>query len=447
MFGDLFEPKHFDSFFSENTLSTTFELSISDSKTRGVDGETPQMFSKELDENVKRISESVVSGKYRFTRFKEKLILKGAKQPPREVFIPTVSDRLVLRCLHDYLAEKFPAAHTPLPHTCIKAIKTRLKSTDQSLCFLRVDIKNFYPSIWHGKLMVEILKVVTDKTCLNLIKSAISTTAHKKELSKRGVPQGLSISNRLANIMLERSDEIFREKFGSENYFRYVDDILVITKVDSAVSDFSEIAKALKTAGLVVHGLDAKGVTKSKSQIRALDIGVEYLGFSLKSNRISVRKASLKRMYDRIVGLITGLKYERNFGRVSFKLDLMISGCIFKGKRFGWLHFFQQSDDVSQLVNLDRFVKRLKVVSKIPNEHKVKSFVKAYHEIKYNSANTKYVPNFDDASLDFKKAILVKFGNSPDIELWTLEKIDSRFFSIVSKMARELEQDILEPTS
>lgn len=447
MSGDLFETMTFDSFFSESKLQETFELSISESKTRGVDGETPQMFSKKIIENIKRISNSVVSGKYKFTRFKEKLILKGAKQNPREVFIPTISDRLVLRCLHDYLVEKFPAAGTPLPHTCIKSIKTRLKSVDQTFCFLRVDIKNFYPSIWHKKLMLEIQKIVLDKNCLSMIKKAITTTSRREVKTRRGVPQGLSISNRLANIMLESADSEFCKKFGNENYFRYVDDILVITKVESANIDFEYIASVLKKSGLTVHGLTKKSGVKSKSRISTLNEGVEYLGFNIKFDKIAVRTASLKRLCDRIAGLITGLKYQRNLGRVAFKLDLLISGCILNGKRYGWLHFFQQSDDVSQLVNLDRLVTRFRSGSIIPSTHKIKTFVRAYHEIKFNSVNTKYVPNFDKADIEFKKSLLMQFGISKDINNWTLEQVNGRFFSLISRMARELEQDILEPTS
>ena len=153
-------------------------------------------------------------------------------------------------------------------------------------------------------------------------------------------------------------------------------------------------------------------------------------------------------MYDRIAGLVTSLKYGRARSRVAFKLDLMISGCILNGKRFGWLHFFQQTDDVSQLVNLDIFVRRLLNENpKVPKDYKSKSFVKAYHEIKFNAVNTKYVPDFDEASVDFKKSILAKFTNLPDIDQWTIEDINAKFFTLVSKMARELEQDILEPTS
>jgi RNA-directed DNA polymerase len=296
--------------------------------------------------------------------------------------------------------------------------------------------------------MQEVRKIVKDKTCLKLLKGAISTTNKKGQLSNRGVPQGLSISNRLANIMLFNADQSFLTKFGAENYFRYVDDILLITKNTSSTSDFWDIAKVLKKAGLSVHSLSSNGELKSKSQICSMTAGVEYLGFNIKLGRVSVRKASLKRMYDRIAGLVTSLKYGRARSRVTFKLDLMISGCILNGKRFGWLHFFQQTDDVSQLVNLDKFVRQLlSETSKVPKDYKSKSFVKAYHEIKFNATNTKYVPNFDEASLDFKKSILTKFANLPDIDQWTIEEINAKFFILVSKMARELEQDILEPTS
>lgn len=438
----------FSEFFSTVAIAEVFKSSVLVRSTRGVDGETPGIFLTNIDNNFNNLADVVLSGSYKLTRFREKLILKGAKERPRQVFIPTVRDRLVLRCLHNYLSSKFPTAKTPLPHDCIKAIKTRLKSVNEDDCFLRVDIKNFYPSIRHSSLMKEVAAGVSDKRCQKLVRNAITTTAFAHKRSARGVPQGLSISNCLANIMLSKVDAELHQKFGVQNYYRYVDDIVILTKQVTASSDFLFVAAAMKEVGLSVHKMKSKSFPNSKSQICSLAEGVEYLGFKLTATSVSVRKSSLKRIYDRIAGQITSLKYGGSFSRFGFKLELTITGCILDGKRFGWLHFFQQSEDIGQLACLDRFIhNQLKKNSKIPQGYKPKTFVKAYHEIRFRAASTTYIPNFDVADMEYKKETLVKFGNTAGIEGWTVEEIEKRFFALVTKLAHELEQDVLGATS
>ena len=448
MFGEQLALKPFASYFTSEVLAKVFENSIKGHNTRGVDGQTPEHFLRSIDKKFAGLSLQITSGNYKFSRFKEKLILKGAKRLPRQVFIPTIRDRIVLRCLHNFLSERFPDSQTPLPHACIKAIRKRMTTATPDDCFLRVDIKDFYPSIVHSKLLAEITPHIEDKICLRLVRDAIKTSADKNKKSRRGVPQGLSISNCLANIMLTKVDAKLVQMFGGENYFRYVDDVVIITKATTATSDFDAVASVIKESGLVVHKLPVGGKSTSKSQICSMSDGVEYLGFRLRTAGISVRPASLRRMYDRIANQMTALSYGRAFPRVAFKTDLMISGCILNGKRYGWLHFFQQSDDTSQLVNLDRFVTALtKQNAKVPGYYQFKKFLKAYHEIRYRSETTKYIPNFDKADLGFKKETLKKFGFSPGLDEMLIEEIDLKFFSLVSKMAHELEKDVLGVTS
>ena len=82
--------------------------------------------------------------------------------------------------------------------------------------FLKTDIKGFYENIDHS-ILLEILKTkIKDKRVISLIEKAIKTPTFSSSFPKRereniinhkGIPQGLAISNILAEIYLSDMDE------------------------------------------------------------------------------------------------------------------------------------------------------------------------------------------------------------------------------------------------
>lgn len=88
----LFEVKHmnaaryFRRYFSSNRLKNIYSDKIKYRATVGMDRITPAAFENKLDENVRLISQKVLSGKYKFTRYREVLISKGRGKEPRVMF-------------------------------------------------------------------------------------------------------------------------------------------------------------------------------------------------------------------------------------------------------------------------------------------------------------------------------------------------------------------------
>ena len=73
-----------------------------------------------------------------------------------------------------------------------------------------------------------------------------------------------------------------------------------------------------------------------------------------------------------------------------------------------------------------------------------KRFVKAYHEIKFNLASTRYIPRYDDYSED-QKIDLIATMTSVDRSIvagWAMERINRRFLQLIRKEVAELERDI-----
>ncbi|WP_246765871.1 RNA-directed DNA polymerase, partial [Pseudomonas syringae] len=173
------------------------------------------------------IVEKVHRGEYSFTAYKEKLILKGASSPPRQISIPTARDRIVLRALCNCLSEVFPTAKLTLPQIVIDSLKTALNSGLHAE-YAKIDLKSFYPSIPHELVAAATRKKIQKPEFRQLITNALTTpTVPESKGSKGadrptvGVPQGLAISNVLAEIALQGIDTLFESRTGIW-YKRYV---------------------------------------------------------------------------------------------------------------------------------------------------------------------------------------------------------------------------------
>lgn len=451
--------KLYQKHFSKSALSTIFQKKIVDSKSIGRDGITVSNIENNLDPELDLIIRKIKYKTYSFTKYKPMLISKGAGKPPRELSIPTVRDKITLRALCEYLFDVFPDSKVNKPHEFIKRIKEVINSIGINFVFLRIDVKNFYPTIDRKILMKDIKDKIDDKRIINLINRAINNETNNKNLC--GIPQGLSISNILSAIYMSDIDDKWKSKIifgggkeifsGIDRYFRYVDDVLIICdsleQAELIYREFSNDLFSLKK--LECHPLSDGG----KSCIVPADIGVEYLGFTIskKNERkisISIRKSSYDRMFVTLLSVINSLKDGSQERKLLWRLNLKISGCRFNGVNYGWLHFFAQTENKSQLKYLDLFIeKQLKRMRKEHMKSSVKRFVKAYHEIRHNSLETKYIPDFDksmtreemeDYIMMMESKLRSNYKDMSDNDVSIL------YYKILKPEILKLEKDILE---
>ena len=403
-------------------------------------------FFEILDEEIALIISKVDARTYKFTGYKEKLISKGPEKPPRQISIPTIRDRLTLRVLCDLITHQFSECKTKPPHKYIQEIKSAVDAVDDGFCFLRIDVKNYYPTIRHDLLLRRVRQRIRKTEIVELILKAVSTPTGKANSSQNqtnmGVPQGLSISNVLSALYLRHLDQKFKKQ---TLYWRYVDDVLVICRSEDVDGIFNQLNKEISHVGLECHELDS--AISGKTRVASLDTGIDYLGYQISRDGLSVRRSSYRRMFVNILNVFTHYKYKKNAEKFLWRLNLKITGCIFESKRKGWVFFFSQTEDLKQLKRLDKFVSDLvKRYNVKVAQNEVKLFVRAYHEIRYNAANTKYVPNFENFDIEEKKkTIALLTGKSfNEIDTWPVELIDEEFKKCAAKETSVLEQDLMD---
>lgn len=444
----------FKKYFSKNSLRKIYTDKIKNSGAIGLDRTRPANLNNQLDEELEHIIQKTKQGTYHFTAYKEKLILKGADSNPRKISIPTARDRIVLRALCECLSDIFPTAKLSLPQRVIDSLKVALTS-DTYQEYAKIDLKNFYPSIPHELIISAIKGKIRKNDIRHLILEAVKTpTVPESKGSKGatrstvGVPQGLAISNLLAEISLQKIDSVFESRKGVW-YKRYVDDILILTPKGQANTIATELISALKSLKLNPHefGLD------SKSKVASLTEPFSFLGYQVENGDIMVRRESVLRFESSIAKIFTAYKHklaisrsdidkQRALAYCKWKLNLRITGCIFDGKRLGWAAYFSQVTTTSQLRAINHTIKKLTERFCPNGEIQPKSLIKTFYELQRGTTDRHhYIPNFDCLDVSQKRDILALWlGN--DAKKLTDSEVERRFSIKVSKAVRELEEDI-----
>lgn len=428
--------KLFKNLFCMPGLSLLYDDKISSTSSPGIDGMTSQVFNRNLVFHLNTIINKCNNGIYNFTTYKAKLLSKGYNNKPRLIEKPTIRDRLVLRALFEILNKIFSESFKERKlHTQIKNISICIKD-DKYNCFIKLDVKDYYPSINHEILLKQIKTKIRKKEILKLISDSISNTnsAYKKDgIIKRaaGVPQGISIANILSNIYLVPFDKTF-SNIKTIKYFRYVDDILILCDFNSSKFLEKKLRNEIKKYKLEFNDGE-------KFKIASLDQQFEYLGYQFSNRYVSVRHKSIQRFKDSIIKLLTIYKHQNypNKNKLKFKINLRVTGFIFDNKKYGWMFFFSQTQNIQQLFSIDRFISQ-----QLQRYHcypiKIKKISRVYKEITKKGAHSNYIPNFDLFSDENKKQLLT----SIDISFTDLQDAQYKFIKLVKKSILDVEQDM-----
>ena len=438
----------FKSIFTTKKLKEIYTSSVKYSTPVGIDKINSKIFEKNLTKNIEIIKRKAHNGTYKFSIYREKLISRGANKFPRAISIPTIRDKVTLRAIFLILASLYKD-ETPFLHSIITGVMQEIwqRGFDS---VIRLDVKDFYPSINHELLLKRLSKRIRKKELISLIKSAITQQTLEKIDNKKvtkaitSIPQGLPISNILANIYLEVIDKKYNND-SSLAYFRYVDDILIFCNrlniehlKQTIISDFLAI-------GLVIHGDDDPGKNYSGDASSRFN----YLGYVFDGPLFTVRLESIQKLRESIIKTLTSYKYStrpNNIGLLSWYLNLRITGCKFNGKNYGWMFYFSQINDLGLLASLDHFIaKQLDNFGINRQIIKVKKITRSFFEITKNSTNTNYIPDFDSFDIHQKKTILSNTFNIDTGQLNNVE-INHQFRKKIFQSIKDLEKDLLRPS-
>nr|WP_279079820.1 reverse transcriptase domain-containing protein [Hafnia alvei] len=446
----------FKKYFSERHLLKIYNERIKESGAIGIDRVRPSKLESTIKNEIKFISEKVNFGHYKFTAYKEKLISKGANSNPRQISIPTARDRITLRALCECLTEIYPDSRLRLPHKVIDSLKTALNSGLYT-SYAKIDLRTFYPSIEHkliaGMIKNKVRKVEIRKLIMSSL--AVPTVSEFKgskgtSTNHRGVPQGLAISNILAEISLSIFDKEINDT-PDIWFMRYVDDILILTPHGQAEAMASHVIQKLQLLNLNPHPLNE---LNSKSKIGNLDEPFDFLGYHIRQGKLLIKHESILKFESSLAKIFTAYRHalqqaknkrdkERAVAYCQWKLNLRITGCVFEGKRLGWVSYFSQISTTAQLRSVNHTVNNLIRRFSLSSDIKQKSLIKTFYELRRGTADTfKYIPNFDNLDISQKRELVSMWIGKSKAKSLNDNEIERKFKFKISKSAKELEEDI-----
>lgn len=449
--------------FSYANLESCFDKKVVKVKSKGIDKKSAINFKKDKEKELKIIDRKIQTGTYKFSPYLELLRVKKRRDFPRLLSLPTIRDRIVLDICKEILHADFSdSVNRQLPNSFIRKIKNYLaKNKNRKIYFLKTDITKFYDEVNRKKLIAELEKQINDADLISVLNSAIETPTvpsnYKKEdlkkySSDKGIPQGLPISNILAQIYLKPFDDYFKNKLKTSLYLRYVDDILILAK-----SDCKPLLNSLKEQ---LKSLDLK-VNDDKTEMGNLDNKVEFLGYTIHKGAISISSKTIETQINKIAAKVTWFKKgmenpktrpltlindDKGFKRLFLKeVNEIITGSKSQKKNYGWLFYYLEIDDVSIFYKMDKIIdsmfKALAAFNYKPPK-KLKRTVRAYFEIKFNKGGN-YVWNYDKLNtITKKRKLLDEVAQTDATKSYSEEQINSTYEYYRDRNLGILERDV-----
>lgn len=280
-----------DKIYQRKNLAVAWEKVKRNRGAGGTDGVDVAAFEADLEGNLERLHVELKEGTYAPQPVLQHLIPKAGKPGEcRTLGIPTIYDRVCQQAILNRLEPIFEPIFDDanFGYRSGRSTKDALKKIWRELdagieWVVDADLRDFFGSVDHDKLLTLVNQRVADGRVLGLIKQILEAGCvanGARRATEEGVPQGGVISPLMSNILLTPFDREMRRK--GFRVTRYADDWVVTCQ------SRREAQAALAAAERVLEQL---GVTLHVGKTRIVHVrqGFEFLGYKIKRGHRSLR--------------------------------------------------------------------------------------------------------------------------------------------------------------
>jgi RNA-directed DNA polymerase len=273
-----------DKVYQPKNLRAAWEKVKANRGSGGVDGQSLEAFGQGLDDNLQRLHEELRTDRYRPQPVRRVNIPKAGKPGEwRPLGIPAIIDRVCQQALLNRLEPIFEPLFddSSFGYRLGRSAKDALRKIWREIeagaeWIVDADLKDYFGSVDHEKLMTLVAQRVADGRVLTLIERML--TAGYMEQGRlfptpQGTPQGGVVSPLLSNILLTPFDREMRRR--GYQLTRYADDWAVTCR------SRREAEAALRCAEKVLATLGVR-LNPQKTRIVHVRQGFAFLGYKIK---------------------------------------------------------------------------------------------------------------------------------------------------------------------
>lgn len=367
----------YDRVYRPDTLLAAWSLVLKNKGSAGVDGITFEdiLKSKEgIEGFLDSINRELMEKRYKPQPVRRVYIPKpdGRLRP---LGIPTIRDRVIQMATllilepifeSDFLECSYGFRPGKSAHQAISEIQKNLKEGYTEV--YDADMKGYFDSIPHDKLMACLEMRIADRSVLKLIRMWLKaptmeppkdkwSKSQQLKKSEKGTPQGGVISPLLSNLFLHWFDKIFHRKDGPRQttkarLIRYADDFIVMSRnMETKTVKFIE-EKIEKWLGLEINREKTRLVNLKEEKE-----SIDFLGYNftqrvskfkkgMKYWHVSPKKKALKK-HREVIHELTDAKY--NY----FPIKLVIKRL--NDSNRGWINYFKLGYPAEAISEIERY--------------------------------------------------------------------------------------------
>lgn len=339
-----------DKVYRPVTLQAAWRKVATNAGAAGVDGQSVERFAAGAEAYLAELEQALKSGEYQPQPVKRVEIAKGPGQV-RPLGIPAVKDRIVQTALKLVIEPIFEREFLDMSYGFRprRGCKDALREVDRLLKsgyahVVDADLKSYFDTISHARLMARVSERVSDGRLLQLIEAFLQQDiihGLQRWTPTAGTPQGAVVSPLLANIYLHELDVQMRER--GYRMVRYADDFVVLCRT----AEEAQAALCEVQAWVEENELELNADKTHVGDCRIEGEGFDFLGYRFEAGRRWVRRKSLQALRERIRD-----KTRRTCGQsvqyIIAELNPMLKG---------WFGYFRHAD-AFVFRRVDGFIRR-----------------------------------------------------------------------------------------